>query len=77
MALEVRSLGYDAKAYTSYNFVKGQGCPPGLTVAEQLAAAASDALDVLVVVNQNGAQNSNSTIGVVYDDIKIELTDLL
>ena len=66
-------MGFDAKAYTSYNFVKGPGCPVGLTVAEQMAAAADDAVDLLVVVNQNGAQNSNSTIGVVYDDIRTYL----
>ncbi len=65
----MRALGLDAKAYTSYNFVKGPGCPSGMTVEEQMAAAADDAVDLLVVVNQNGAQNSNSTIGVVYDDI--------
>jgi hypothetical protein len=69
VALQVRALGLDAKAYTSYNFVKGPGCPSGMTVEEQMAAAADDAVDLLVVVNQNGAQNSNSTIGVVYDDI--------
>jgi hypothetical protein len=67
--VQVRALGLDAKAYTSYNFVKGPGCPSGMTVEEQMAAAADDAVDLLVVVNQNGAQNSNSTIGVVYDDI--------
>jgi hypothetical protein len=62
-------MGYDAAAYTSYNFVKGPGCPAGLTVADQMAAAAADAVELLVVVNQNGGQNSNSTIGVVYEDI--------
>ncbi len=66
-------MGFDATAYTAYNFVKGPGCAVGLSVEEQMAAAADDALDMLVVVNQNGAQNSNSTIGVVYDDIKTYL----
>ncbi len=69
----MRALGLDAKAYTSYNFVKGPGCPTGMTVEEQMAAVADDAVDLLVVVNQNGAQNSNSTIGVVYDDIRTYL----
>ena len=73
VALEARAMGFDATAYTAYNFVKGPGCPVGLSVEEQMAAAAADALDVLVVVNQNGAQNSNSTIGVVYDDIRTYL----
>ena len=50
--------------------MKGVGCPTGLTVAEQMQLAADDGVDLLVVVNQNGAQNSNSTIGIVYDDVK-------
>lgn len=73
VAQQLRAMGFDATAHTSYNFVKGPGCPAGLTVADQMAAAAADAVDVLVVVNQNGAQNSNSTIGVVYDDVRAYL----
>ena len=76
MAQQLRAMGgdlHDATAYTSYTFVKGPGCPAGVTVAEQMAAAAADAVDVLVVVNQNGAQSSNSTIGVVYDDVLAHL----
>lgn len=73
VAQQLRAMGGWATAYTAYNFVKGPGCPAGVTVAEQMAAAAADAVDVLVVVNQNGAQNSNSTIGVVYDDVLAHL----
>jgi len=39
--------------------VKGPGFPTGLTVAEQMQRAGDDGVEVLVVVNQNGAQNSN------------------
>jgi hypothetical protein len=70
---QLRQMGVLATAYTAYNFVSGPGCPTGMTVADQMAAAAADAVDMLVVVNQNGAQNSNSTIGVVYDDIMTHL----
>ena len=66
-------MGVRATAYTAYNFVTGPGCPTGMTVADQMATAAADAVDLLVVVNQNGAQNSNSTIGVVYDDVRAYL----
>lgn len=70
---QLRAMGVRATAYTAYNFVTGPGCPTGMTVADQMAAAAADAVDLLVVVNQNGAQNSNSTIGVVYDDVRAYL----
>jgi protoheme ferro-lyase len=62
-------------AYTGYNFVSGKGCPSGVTVVDQARKALSEGVDTLVLVNQNGAQQSNTSIGVSYEQIAPALTD--
>lgn len=61
------------KVYVGYNFIHGPGCPSGVTVVDQARLALADGVDTLLVVNQNGAQQSNTTIGVAYDDLAPEL----
>lgn len=56
-------------AYTGYNFVSGSGCPAGVTVVDQAWKALADGVDTLLLVNQNNAQQSNTSIGVSYEQI--------
>jgi len=57
------------KSYVGYNFIEGPGCPAGVTVKDQARLALKDGVEQLLVVNQNGAQQSNTTIGVAYEDL--------
>lgn len=59
--------------YVGYNFVGGPGCPTNVMVVDQARQALADGVDTLLLVNQNNAQQSNTTIGVAYEQLLPEL----
>jgi len=55
--------------FTGYNFVSGEGCPLNVTVVDQARMALNAGMDILLMVNQNNAQQSNTTNGVSYEQL--------
>eukprot|EP00746_Dinoflagellata_sp_MGD_P027790 gnl/MRDRNA2_/MRDRNA2_16562_c0_seq1.p1 gnl/MRDRNA2_/MRDRNA2_16562_c0~~gnl/MRDRNA2_/MRDRNA2_16562_c0_seq1.p1 ORF type:complete len:385 (-),score=77.79 gnl/MRDRNA2_/MRDRNA2_16562_c0_seq1:307-1461(-) len=74
-ALRTLKPQYNFTAYTGYNFVSGPGCPAGVTIVDQAKKALADGVDTLLLVNQNGAQQSNTSIGVAYEQVAPILKD--
>jgi len=62
-----------AEAFVGYNFVYGGGCPPNVTVVDQARLALASGVTDLVIVNQNNAQESNTTNGVAYEQLRPEI----
>ena len=60
----------DYLPYVGFNFIDGPGCQPNVTVVRQAQKAIlEDGVEKLILVNQNGAQQSNTTIGVSYEQL--------
>jgi protoheme ferro-lyase len=68
-AVQLKRPADEVRGYMGTNFVTGDGCPDGLLIVDQLRRMRTDGVEKIVVVNQNGAQNSKSTIGIAYDDV--------
>lgn len=69
------SLGDTAEAFVGYNFVYGDGCPSNVTVVDQARLALTSGVTDLIVVNQNNAQQSNTTNGVAYEQLLSVIND--
>lgn len=62
------------EAFVGYNFVDGPGCPANVTTVAQARKALASGATEIIVVNQNNAQQSNTTNGVSYVQLSTELT---
>lgn len=69
-----RGYHESAEVFVGYNFIYGNGCPSNVTVVDQARLALASGVTDLVVVNQNNAQESNTSIGVAYEQLRSEIT---